>query len=219
MADTADILKYIVGELSERGFDTTKTALVKLLYLADVEAVRRGFERLSPVRWIYYKYGPYAFEVEETLRKIVGREVDETVRLSSLGKAYYLYRTLRYEIESRLSPEERAIVNQVLDRWGGESLARILNYVYFDTEPMAEAEWGEPLNLNVVERRTERVSLRHYLAARMDPEEVRRLADLKERFWTKAGAGRRDLVRPQPEPRYDETFLDGIELADQEERR
>jgi hypothetical protein len=217
VAATTDLLTYIVSELSERGFDVTKTALVKLLYLADLEALRLGVGRLSSVRWIFFKYGPYSFEIEDALRQISGREIDEMAGISSLGKVYYRYRSSGHDVEWKLTPEERGIVNRVIDRWGGESLARILSYVYFETEPMAEADWGRPLSFNSVERRADRISFRDYLASRMDPQEVRRLAELKERFWAKESEPKKDLVRPEPEPRYDETFLEGIGLADSEE--
>jgi hypothetical protein len=215
MASTTDLLKYVIAELSERGFDVTKTALVKLLYLADVEAVRRGRPRVSSLQWICFKYGPYAFEIEDTLRQISGKDIDELAGLSTLGRAYRVYRSPDHEETPRVSPEERAIINVVLDRWGGEDLNKILNYVYFETEPMLEAKWRQPLNFDSVRPRKHPVSLADYLAQRADPADVQRLSELKREFWARARARDRELVEPIPSPRYDDVFLAGIRATDE----
>jgi len=60
VAETADLLKYLIAESDDHNLQLVKTALVKLLYLTDVEAVRRGLPRLSSVHWSYYTPGGLA---------------------------------------------------------------------------------------------------------------------------------------------------------------
>lgn len=79
---------------------------MKLLFLSDVEALRRWFPRLSSLQWILYKYGPYAFEIEDVLRQIAGRDIDELAGISALGRAYRV--TAVGQLTSRLAPAPRS---------------------------------------------------------------------------------------------------------------
>lgn len=214
MAKTLDLIRYLVGELSDRGFDVTKTGLVKLLYLSDVEAVRRGRPRVSSIEWVLYKYGPYAFEIEDALRQLAGREIDELAGISALGKAYKVYRATSPEDSVVIDPEEKAVVGSVLDRWGGESLEEILDYVYFETEPMLTAEWLKPLDFGLIRKREPLVSLADLLVQRGEKETAEKLADLKARFWARTHAQAQAAVVPTPAPRFDKVFLDGLRVVD-----
>jgi hypothetical protein len=44
-----------------KGGYTTKTKLLKLLYLLDIEAFRKQRSTLTGFRWIFYKYGPWTY--------------------------------------------------------------------------------------------------------------------------------------------------------------
>jgi hypothetical protein len=216
MASTKELIKYIVGELSDRGLDFTKTTLVKLIYIADIEALRSGLPRISNLRWIFYKYGPYAFDFDEALRDLTGTDIDELAGFSTLGRPFFAYRRSPREEPARIPVEAKAVINRVLDRWGGESLNKILNYVYFETEPMQEAEWGKPLNLDMVRRRETLVRLADLLATKASPERAEHLRRLKEEFWSRAPAPPDDFVEPLPAPRYDEVFFEGLRATDEE---
>jgi hypothetical protein len=63
----SDFIKHIIFLSSELGIVLTKTPLIKLLYLIDVEYYRATGEKLTNIDWIFYKYGPYAFELEGIL--------------------------------------------------------------------------------------------------------------------------------------------------------
>jgi hypothetical protein len=215
MVNIEDIVQYIIDELSERDLPPLKTALVKLVYLADVESLRAGLPRITNVHWILYKYGPYAFELEKTIECVAGRTVDDLARVSLSGKSYHTYRSAGHGAEFKLSPQQRGIVNIVLDRWAGEDLRRLLNYVYFETEPMLEAQWGQPLDLGLVHPRTEPKSLADVLSSSTSPDRIRELARLKQAFWEKSHTRYARRVRPDPEPRYDDVLSDGLRLADE----
>lgn len=218
MAETADLLKYLITESDDRNLQLVKTALVKLLYLTDVEAIRRGLPRLSNVHWIYYKYGPYAFEIEDALSQFVGFQIDEMERVSAAGRKYRTYR-VQEETPSRLSPEEKSLLNSVIDRWAGESLEKLLNYVYFETEPMLTAEWGKALDFTVVAKREPHVDLKEYIIRQGGREAVERLRDLKGRFWQSREATQPRRVRPTPSPRYDEIFRHAMKAMDEEDSK
>jgi len=44
-----------------------KTRLIKLLYLLDIENYKSYQRIFTELDWIFYKYGPYAFEIEKFL--------------------------------------------------------------------------------------------------------------------------------------------------------
>jgi hypothetical protein len=217
MTPTAELFTYIVGELRERGLNATKTALVKLLYLADVEAARMGLPRITSLEWILYRYGPYAFEIDEAIREIEGRNIEELTGISALGKTYKRYRPTEAEPALQISPEDRGILLRVLDRWAGESLDAILDYVYFETEPMRDAEWLKPLNFDSVKRRHPPVRLADWLASKASREDVQRLGELKRTFWEKARASASQAVDPSPPPRFDNVYEEGIKASDEPE--
>lgn len=215
MADTTELMKYLIAETEDRGLPLLKTALVKLLYLADIDSVRRGYPRISRVVWIFYKYGPYAFEIEDALREIAGREIDESDRVSTRGRRYQVYKT-RDSTSARLSPEEKGVLNSVIDRWAGLSLEHLLNYVYFETEPMQVAVWEKPLDFGQIRpQRKVAGSLADTVGPRMSSDEIGRLSELKKAFWTAIRSEEDKRVEPTPPPRIDEVFLLGMRTSDE----
>jgi hypothetical protein len=219
MAHTVDLLRYIIGFASERGTPPVKTSLVKLLYLADVEAVRRGRPRLSDVNWIYYKFGPYAFELEQAIRDLLGQDVDELEGVSAAGRSYHKYQAEMLDDSTSLSPEAKAVLNIVLERWAGESLEKLLNYAYFETEPMLVAKWKEPLDFSMIQPKVPPISLTELVGRGGGREAIGRLQRLREAFWASQKGDRQKLVRPRPAPRYDETFAQGILSSDEEQTK
>src|SRR5437588_1424975 len=105
MANAEDIVQYIIDELSERGLPPLKTALVKFMYLADVESLREGLPRITDVDWILYKYGPYSFDLDRAIEHVVGRSVDEMTLVSLSGKLYKTYSSAGHEREFKLPPQ------------------------------------------------------------------------------------------------------------------
>ena len=208
MAGLRDLVGYVIREAQDRGFQLLKTQLVKLLYLADVEALRSGMPRITDVQWVFYKYGPYAAEVDRAIRELVGVEVQEIEGVSARGRAYRRYTADPAEDhEAGLAPWEKVILGGVLDRWLGEDLNRLLDHVYFETEPMLEAEWGKPLDLSLVQPRRPGPSVR------WTAELEARLRELRQRLRRKAEEelerAKRD--REAHRPRYDDLFFEAME--------
>jgi Antitoxin SocA-like, Panacea domain len=119
-----------------------KTRLVKLLYLSELEYYRRTGRRLTSLDWKFYHFGPYAF----SLAQYIGDpDID----------------TLPFELPSLAGPESESLgtgvehdvnvtVADVVHTWGGADLNALLDYVYFETEPMASARRGDSLDFSSV---------------------------------------------------------------------
>ena len=52
--------------------------------------------------------------------------------------------------EPKVPEEVRSIIAQLVRQWGDADINRLLNYVYFDTEPMEHATRGEILDFSTL---------------------------------------------------------------------
>jgi Protein of unknown function (DUF4065) len=60
--DIVGLVQALLCRARQREGFTTKTKLVKYLYLADVEHYRRTGKQLTGFRWIFHHYGPWSVE-------------------------------------------------------------------------------------------------------------------------------------------------------------
>lgn len=157
--DRRGLIAYIVARSRDRGITLTRTKLVKLLYLIDIERVRSRRQPLTGLRWVFFHYGPYAYELIDELEQMEGAEIHAETWHDSV-----LYRGAPGAPNGESWPETtRMTVDRVVDRFAPLELNALLDYVYFHTGPMVEAVRGEPLDLAL---------------ARTDPEPSRRRAPL-----------------------------------------
>lgn len=132
--DTASLIDLILERCdSERMLPPLKTRLVKLMYLTEVEYYRRTGKRLTDLPWKFHHFGPYA----SVLGNYLGNpNVD----------------SIAWSITHRANPADHDVLRcvvQVVQRWGDADLNELLDYVYFETEPMQAAHRGERLEFSV----------------------------------------------------------------------
>ncbi len=210
-----NLVTYVASELTDRGATGGKTKFVKLLYLVDVEHFRRFRRPLSGFNWLFYHYGPYAFEVDDTLGQLHLDLPQETVTTKQ-GQRAFVFRP-QGRLYPRLEPEElfraKDLIDQVLVEWGAVELVPILNHVYFYTEPMKNAKRGQKLDFATIARRTR--------STPPPPVELseERLAPFRSRFQEATLANtERGSQRPWPPPRLDDVFKQAVRNMDAEER-
>lgn len=143
-------IKSVVKELcrltAEAGVGSPGvTRLVKLLYLADIEWRRRKHGTpLFNCNWIFWHFGPYAMEFAE----VFGGDDVERIELKS-GKTAKCLNYSWDELRRREVPEEvTRVLKGIVARWAGEDLNRLLDYVYFETEPMENVRRGDTLDFS-----------------------------------------------------------------------
>ena len=136
----------------------SRTRLQKLVYLCDVEHYRKYGRTLSGVEWVFLHYGPYAAELQDTVAQLVDLdEIEEKRFTAKTNRAGYTYRPkgrpedLDSEGRDLLRPHEQKLIDSVVAEWGLESFNRLLDFVYFETEPMTKARRGEPLDFTAVQ--------------------------------------------------------------------
>lgn len=131
-----------------------RVRLTKLLYLTEVEFFRRTGRRLTGLAWIFYHYGPYAMTLESSFRQLTYQENADT----ETGLRGWRVRSWETEvldqIEERLPHRVTAVAAEVCREWSLAPLGKLLDYVYYETEPMVEAVRGRALQFDTLVRET-----------------------------------------------------------------
>jgi hypothetical protein len=146
------LLAAIVDWVVTRGSYVTKTKLLKLLYLFDVEYYRVHRQTFTGFRWKFFHLGPWASEFDPTLEGLVSAGV--LLQQQSAGE----FETSFYKATERIDPREpfssvkdEVILRVVLNTWGTRSTGEILDYVYFQTAPMELGIRNAPLDFSVIQ--------------------------------------------------------------------
>lgn len=149
---TKDILIQMLSEAGHKGNRLGKTRLIKFLYLAEVEYCREMRNRLTDLKWVFHYYGPYAFELESILserefeRVDLKTQNDQDVILFKVAESLSPY---AHKVDAKLS----LIIKKIVGQWIDRPLAELLDYVYFETEPMLAVERrGQMLDFTTVRK-------------------------------------------------------------------
>ena len=145
---TEKYIAYIIQNLSGK---ITKTQLVKLLYLIDVESVKYVGQPLTDIRWKFHHYGPYDEKLDGRLKNLKSHgiiSVETKSKKNNPDETYFLYTyTGNKNNQEDFVASQKQIVDTILKQFGSFTLNSLLNYVY-ETKPMKIAKKGEYINLN-----------------------------------------------------------------------
>lgn len=173
MLNSKDILVQILKEAS-----VGKTRLVKLLYLVEVEYYRAVSERLTNLEWLFHYYGPYAFELEDVLAQPeFAWEQIKTVDEKDLTRFRVAEDRIPYgwKLDARIG----LLVKRIVGEWRGRRLEELLDYVYFETEPMqAVQKRGDRLDFTVIKKGLEQV----VVPLKASKETERKVSELRKRI-------------------------------------
>ncbi|MBA7628550.1 hypothetical protein ES703_36038 [subsurface metagenome] len=204
------LLRYIVDQVRDRDAVPTRTRVAKLLYLIDVEYYRRYGQTLTELPWRFLHYGPYAVEVEQLLQSL-DLYIDAEEVITRKGYRAFTYKAQQPEtLDDLLSSPEQGMIDRIIDRWALESLYGLLDYVYFETEPMQAAARGNLLDFSQIVRI--RVTEERTPLAKLSQEV---LTNLRERL--KAVRESKVSKRHYTPPLYDDIYFQAIEAMDMDE--
>jgi hypothetical protein len=122
------------------------TRLTKFMYLAEVEYFRVKRERLTDLQWIFYLYGPYP----ASMNSVLGEPTVETNECHGGKISKQIMREEDTFMMAKADFELEAIIARIVKEWGDADLNKLLDYVYFETEPMQNAKRGELLDFSVI---------------------------------------------------------------------
>jgi hypothetical protein len=200
-----DLLWYVVWRSADYGVPTTKTRLVKYLYLVDLRTSREMRRRATTLQWIYYDFGPYAQSFEDLLKREVGHQhirLERLVARPEDGREPVLVLPVATPSADSLSASLRRTADEVCSEWAKWDLNMLLNFVYFDTPPMRAAERGSALDLLADLDEAWPSRHRPLPAPTISPAARERLADLRRSH--NRAMPRRSRV---PAPVWDEQYL------------
>jgi hypothetical protein len=160
-----ELLHVIVCKFREtHNHGIGRTRLIKLAYLADVFHKRLTGERLVKTAWIFWHYGPYVPEYPEILGSPAFLVEDK-------GEYENILPAPNWSGSKPTADEEVAISRAM--KLADEDFNELLDFVYFDTEPMMNAsERGQPLNFDSV-KPEEAYTVRRYVISKESQKEIR----------------------------------------------
>jgi len=201
----AAIVTWVVGE----GSYVTKTKILKLLYLFDVEYYRVYRRTFTGFTWKFFHLGPWATEFGPTLDQLVGRGTLLQQQGSNAD-----FETSFYRAAERIDPrapfssvKDESILRSVLKRWGTSSTGEILDYVYFQTAPMEAGIRNAPLDFSLIQSEQPAVYTRS--SSGKTKAELLKLRSKFEAEQAQRKAGRNQPFEFTP-PKYDEEYLNAL---------
>lgn len=175
---TKEILLSILSEAETRNFQVGKTQLVKYLYLVEVEYFRETDKRLTDLEWKFYFYGPYAFELEpifdlpEFLKEEIQLKNGKTFNKFAVAETLTKYKDI---VDAKVS----LIIKRVIGEWGNKALQELLDFVYFETEPMESVKnRGDVLDFSTIQRGI----MTSVIPLKASNETIDKIAELKKRI-------------------------------------
>jgi uncharacterized phage-associated protein len=147
--DVSDLIYETISQYNKAfGKGITKTKLLKLVYLVELFYKRRCGKRLTNAEWVYYLYGPYLHNYDEILENsdinIKNAEYDN-------DKESQILSIKNTEESKNISPDVKFLIGGIVRDYGSLDLRSLLDHVYFENEPMMNAEnRGEILDFDKV---------------------------------------------------------------------
>jgi hypothetical protein len=203
--------------MKNNGINLSKTKLIKILYLYDVEYYRLHRRTYTGIQWKFYHLGPWANEIDPLL--------DELVRSGDLIRKPYAtqeYEGFNYEATKDIgtgslftSDREEGVLKRILRTWAERSVGEILDYVYFHTEPMEHGVRNAPLDFDLI---PSQMPERYTSVGTVLPS--KELTRLRKRIKEKLGAlqSKQDSPFYFTPPRYDEEFFQALSKLDEAPR-
>ena len=150
---STQLILYIAKFATDRSHCLNKTTLIKYVYLMDVAYYRRHRRTLSNYPWRFYKFGPWSESFNQDLERL--KESDKLWGYTKNEENFteeviQLKKNLEAESDQP-PPEISALLKQTIAPHLGGILADLLNFVYFETEPMMGARRDENLDFNKIE--------------------------------------------------------------------
>src|SRR5208337_1506329 len=149
MTSTAkNLVRAVLTRLRDLDSTASKTKLLKLVYLADIEHFRKAASTLTGFDWIFYLYGPWAADFDKLLGQLQTEglvDVRDWTDTSFEGQEIRVTDPL--DLGKVISDaDEYFRTKRMIDTFAALSTPELLDYVYFSTEPMEGAEKLQPLD-------------------------------------------------------------------------
>jgi len=206
------LIKAICARIQELEGYLNKTKLLKILYLIDIEYYKKHKNIYTGFNWIFYDYGPWAYEYNDIYDKIKAspdfkiteKEVPKTINFITCISD-------KKEVSEVFErPGDSMVIKGLIDQWALKDLNEILNYVYFYTEPMIGIKRREKLDFANINR-LEQIPEFKLKKSKLSPQKINKLRiELKD----KLSKARKSPLKQVVKPKYDDVYWEEIEKLD-----
>lgn len=148
---TCQALHYLVSHLSDAA---GRTKLVKLLYLADLEARRVLGRPLTEMQYRWWEYGPWDEQFalcEASLKSRNLIQVETYPYQSYYGSFYVPLGDMMYTF----ADDEVAVLDYLVKTFGKKGRKELVEEIVYQTPPMKDAvareAYGKPLRMEIVD--------------------------------------------------------------------
>lgn len=147
-----NLIQAIVSQVVQRGGYVTKTKLLKLLYLFDVEYYRAHRQTFTGFNWKFFHLGPWTPQFDPLIDELLRTEVLQESTSTKQDYDTKFFRTPEPRDTSGLFSTfaDESILRSILNTWSDAPTGEILDYVYFRTEPMEQGIRNEALNFSCI---------------------------------------------------------------------
>jgi hypothetical protein len=212
-------LSNLIGALAryirECGGSPTKTRVLKLLYLLDVEAFRKTGETLTGFDWVFHRFGPWAKTYDDALvaAEHVGRIRIAAPAFSDEGATFI--NSVGDVSLSDVFPNvvQELTSKRIIEAWADKPLAELLDYVYFHTAPMRDAERNAQLDFSTL-KNEEKLQRFSEIKSGLSTKEI----EIKRRLFReqKSLTMKREIKPLDPPPNYDDSYWSSIAMLESE---
>jgi hypothetical protein len=227
------LLRYILAVAAQNDEYTDRQLgpihLIKYAYIADLAYARKhDGQTFTGVTWRFHKFGPWSSEIYEEIESalsVVGinrtetshpKYEDDFIRWSLVGDE------LVSELVDQLPLSVSLAIEKAVRSFGSDT-ASLLNHVYL-TRPMLCAAPGEYLDLSPDPKMGQKCAEPPETGAKkplskMDKaERERKLENLRSLVRGRIQERKKEpeMIEPDPPPRYDEVFQEGLAALDLE---
>jgi hypothetical protein len=190
--------------------------LLKYLYLADLSyAEGHDGESFTGVEWWFHKFGPWSvdafLQIEPAMAALHAESRHFTSQYRDDNVRWRLPADQLEVRESSLPGEVVFSVARAVRSFGSDTSA-LLHHVY-RTAPMLRAAPGDTLDLRPVGGRAEPSGSEPLPPVVISKTKRKKMREEVQRRLAMRRASRRTLV-PEPPPRYDEVFAEGVAWLD-----
>lgn len=208
-----DLIPAIVSYVRARDGYVTKTKLLKLLYLCDVEYYRIFRTLLTGFHWKFFHLGPWTSEFDPLLDELVTHGVlIETPSSRPEFDTKFFKTSEDFDLTKLFGTfKEEMPVKRVLEQWAESTTGEILDYVYFHTEPMEHGIRSQPLDFTTIPLEPAAAYFRQ-ASGRTSKEIVAARKKFQDGVARRKTKGAKALVFTPPQ--YDEVFLEALEKLD-----
>jgi hypothetical protein len=203
-----NLTSAIVTWIDEHGSYVTKTKLLKLLYLFDVEYYRAHRHPFTDFSWKFFHLGPWAAEYDPMLQGLLacGMLHEQRSQRSEYDTFFYKPGERVEACQALAEVKDEYILRGILKDWGTRTTGEILDYVYFRTEPMEAAIRNQPLDFSLISNDRPQVYSRS--SSGKAPTEIRKLRAQFEARRSKKMEQQQQFQFTRP--RYDDEFFSAM---------